>query len=95
MSVAVWLATIYGLTFTWHLTSPASGSTSDGGRLLIEIVIAVALAGILALPARRLKKGKARSQTWGKPSSGIGKRRSGAIRKPNCDWARRWLKGVE
>jgi uncharacterized membrane protein len=52
--VAVWLATIYGLTFTWHMTEPASGTASEGGRWLIEIVVAAALAGVLALPARRL-----------------------------------------
>jgi hypothetical protein len=53
-STMVWLATLYALTFTWHMDGSASGSTSTAGLAVVELVVVAALGGALALPLRRL-----------------------------------------
>jgi uncharacterized membrane protein len=53
-SMLVWLATLYALTFTWHMDRAAAGSTTPLGFAVVEAVVVVALGGILALPLPRL-----------------------------------------
>lgn len=52
--VGVWLAVIYGLTFTWHVETVASGSTTTLGILVVGGATAAAIACIVALPTARL-----------------------------------------
>ena len=53
-SMLVWLATLYALTFTWHMDRAATGSTTPMGLAVVEAVVVGALGGILALPLHRL-----------------------------------------
>jgi uncharacterized membrane protein len=53
-AVAMWLATLYGLTFTWHMHEVADGTASTGGLMIIGAAVIAALGGLLVLPASRL-----------------------------------------
>jgi hypothetical protein len=53
-ATTAWLATLYALTFTWHMDTPASGDAARSGVALIGASVVLALAGILAIPANRL-----------------------------------------
>ena len=53
-SVGVWLATIYALTFAWHVDHAASGSTTTLGMLVAGGAAVAAFACTIALPRARL-----------------------------------------
>jgi hypothetical protein len=53
-STGVWLAILYGLTFAWHFSDPASGDATGTGRTIVTLVAAAALGGALVLPSVRL-----------------------------------------
>jgi uncharacterized membrane protein len=53
-SLVAWLATLYALTFTWHMDRAATGSTNPAGLAVVELVVVTALGAVLALPLRRL-----------------------------------------
>jgi uncharacterized membrane protein len=53
-SLFVWLAIVYGLTFTWHMDRAASGDTTAGGTVVAGATVLAAFAGAALLPARRL-----------------------------------------
>ncbi|MCC6849041.1 MAG: DUF2157 domain-containing protein [Deltaproteobacteria bacterium] len=52
-SIGVWLAALYGLTFTWHLNQVASGTTTTLGLVVAGgAALAAAATVLLAPPAR-------------------------------------------
>lgn len=53
-STGIWLALLYGLTFAWHFSEPASGATTGNGRSVVMLAVAAALGGALVLPGARL-----------------------------------------
>ena len=53
-ATAIWLGSIYVLTFLWHMTEPADGDVSRIGGGVIIGAIALALAATAMLPLSRL-----------------------------------------
>ncbi len=53
-SVGVWLASLYALTFTWHMTRVAEGTTTTSGLVVTALAVVVAIGATLAVPAAKL-----------------------------------------
>jgi uncharacterized membrane protein len=59
-SMFVWVGTIYGLTFTWHMDRAAAGATTPAGVLLASAAVVAAFVCTAVVPGRRISP----SPTW-------------------------------
>lgn len=50
----VWLGTFYGLTFAWHAHTPAHGTATLAGTVVVVLAWIAAVGGALALPPARM-----------------------------------------